>query len=439
MFKQCCNAIKTLVNKILPVKKIFMRSTGIWWIIISILIILDVYVFQAVKTVLQNASEKTRIWVTVIYWLIALLCWIALIALPYIQDLQISKFFRNYVFFILVGLFMAKLIASVFFLMDDIRRGIVWLITFFSTKSGTHFADNGAETISRSLFLSWMGIGMSITLMGILLYGFGNKYNYQIKYIRLQFANLPNAFKGLRIAQISDIHSGSYNNKQAVAHGVNMLLQQKPDLVLFTGDLVNDRYEEMNDYMDVFEKVKAPMGVYSTLGNHDYGDYVQWPSIQAKQLNLEKLKAVHAALGWRLLMNEHAILEKNGDAIALLGIENWGAKGRFPKYGKMEEAYPGTEKYSFKILMSHDPSHWDAEVRTKYPDIDLTLSGHTHGMQFGVETPFFKWSPVQWMYKQWAGLYQEGSQYLYVNRGYGFIGYPGRVGFLPEITIIELV
>ncbi len=439
MFKQCCNAIKTLVNKILPVKKIFMRSTGIWWIIISILIILDVYVFQAVKTVLQNASEKTRIWVTVIYWLIALLCWIALIALPYIQDLQISKFFRNYVFFILVGLFMAKLIASVFFLMDDIRRGIVWLITFFSTKSGTHFADNGAETISRSLFLSWMGIGMSITLMGILLYGFGNKYNYQIKYIRLQFANLPNAFKGLRIAQISDIHSGSFNNKQAVAHGVNMLLQQKPDLVLFTGDLVNDRYEEMNDYMDVFEKVKAPMGVYSTLGNHDYGDYVQWPSIQAKQLNLEKLKAVHAALGWRLLMNEHAILEKNGDAIALLGIENWGAKGRFPKYGKMEEAYPGTEKYSFKILMSHDPSHWDAEVRTKYPDIDLTLSGHTHGMQFGVETPFFKWSPVQWMYKQWAGLYQEGSQYLYVNRGYGFIGYPGRVGFLPEITIIELV
>jgi len=439
MFKQCCNAIKTLVNKILPVKKIFMRSTGIWWIIISILIILDVYVFQAVKTVLQNASEKTRIWVTVIYWLIALLCWIALIALPYIQDLQISKFFINYVFFILVGLFMAKLIASVFFLMDDIRRGIVWLITFFSTKSGTHFADNGAETISRSLFLSWMGIGMSITLMGILLYGFGNKYNYQIKYIRLQFANLPNAFKGLRIAQISDIHSGSFNNKQAVAHGVNMLLQQKPDLVLFTGDLVNDRYEEMNDYMDVFEKVKAPMGVYSTLGNHDYGDYVQWPSIQAKQLNLEKLKAVHAALGWRLLMNEHAILEKNGDAIALLGIENWGAKGRFPKYGKMEEAYPGTEKYSFKILMSHDPSHWDAEVRTKYPDIDLTLSGHTHGMQFGVETPFFKWSPVQWMYKQWAGLYQEGSQYLYVNRGYGFIGYPGRVGFLPEITIIELV
>ncbi len=439
MFKQCCNAIKTLVNKILPVKKIFMRSTGIWWIIASILIILDVYVFQAVKTVLQNASEKTRIWVTVIYWLIALLCWIALIALPYIQDLQISKFFRNYVFFILVGLFMAKLIASVFFLMDDIRRGIVWLITFFSTKSGTHFADNGAETISRSLFLSWMGIGMSITLMGILLYGFGNKYNYQIKYIRLQFANLPNAFKGLRIAQISDIHSGSFNNKQAVAHGVNMLLQQKPDLVLFTGDLVNDRYEEMNDYMDVFEKVKAPMGVYSTLGNHDYGDYVQWPSIQAKQLNLEKLKAVHAALGWRLLMNEHAILEKNGDAIALLGIENWGAKGRFPKYGKMEEAYPGTEKYSFKILMSHDPSHWDAEVRTKYPDIDLTLSGHTHGMQFGVETPFFKWSPVQWMYKQWAGLYQEGSQYLYVNRGYGFIGYPGRVGFLPEITIIELV
>ncbi|MDE3124827.1 MAG: metallophosphoesterase, partial [Bacteroidota bacterium] len=163
------------------------------------------------------------------------------------------------------------------------------------------------------------------------------------------------------------------------------------------------------------------------------------PSLLAKQQNLNNLKAVHTSLGWRLLMNEHVVLHKNGDSIALIGIENWGAKGHFPKYGKMELAYPGTEKLPFKILMSHDPSHWDAEIRVKYPDIDLMLAGHTHGMQFGVETPFFKWSPVQWMYKQWAGLYQEGNQYLYVNRGFGFIGYPGRVGILPEITIFELV
>jgi predicted MPP superfamily phosphohydrolase len=218
-----------------------------------------------------------------------------------------------------------------------------------------------------------------------------------------------------------------------------MILAENPDLILFTGDLVNDRADEMTDYMDVFSRLKAPMGVYSTLGNHDYGDYVNWPSPEAKVQNLEALKQVHSRLGWRLLMNEHVPLERNGHKIALLGIENWGAKGRFPKYGRMDLAYPGTEQYPFKILMSHDPSHWDAEVRVKYPDIDLMLAGHTHGMQFGVELPHFKWSPVQWMYKQWAGLYSEGSQHLYVNRGFGFIGYPGRVGILPEITVIELV
>ena len=222
-----------------------------------------------------------------------------------------------------------------------------------------------------------------------------------------------------------------------------MILQEKADLVLFTGDLVNNTSDEMKDYMDVFAKINAPMGVYSTLGNHDYGDYVHWPSAEAKRQNLENLKLVHEALGWRLLMNEHVALEKEGEKIALLGIENWSAKARFPKYGKMENAYAGTAKYPFKILMSHDPSHWRAEVLPQYPDIDLTLSGHTHGMQFGVEIPGLKWSPVQYVYREWAGLYEneanENRQKLYVNRGFGFLGYPGRVGILPEITVIELV
>ncbi len=271
------------------------------------------------------------------------------------------------------------------------------------------------------------------------MYGFTNKYNYQLRKIRLSFNNLPKAFKGLKIVQISDIHSGSFNDKAAVERGVDMVLKANPDLILFTGDLINDRATEMHDYMDVFSRIKAPMGVYSILGNHDYGDYVSWPNSQAKRENLEHLKQVHAQLDWRLLLDEHVVLEKNNEQIALLGIQNWSAFGRFPKYGSMEKAYPGTEKYPFKILMSHDPSHWDAEVRVKYPDIDLMLSGHTHGMQFGVENPYFKWSPVQWFYKEWAGLYEAGKQKLYVNRGYGFIGYPGRVGILPEITLIELV
>jgi predicted MPP superfamily phosphohydrolase len=279
---------------------------------------------------------------------------------------------------------------------------------------------------------------MGTALFGTLLYGFSNKYNYQVKKIRLAFTNLPEAFRGLKIVHISDIHSGSFQNKPAVNRGVDMILAQKPDLVLFTGDLVNDRATEMEEYMDVFSRVKAPMGVFSTLGNHDYGDYVSWPSAQAKQNNLEDLKQTHAKLGWRLLMNEHVLLEKDGQQIAVLGIENWSSKARFPKHGKMFEAYPGTEKIPFKILMSHDPSHWDAEVKPKYPDIDLVLAGHTHGMQFGIENPYFRWSPVKWVYRQWAGLYEEDAQKLYVNRGYGFIGYPGRVGILPEITLIEL-
>jgi len=313
----------------------------------------------------------------------------------------------------------------------------MWVAGKVFSSAGAHFTDTGSG-ISRSVFLSWLGLGIGSGLFGTLLYGFGNKYNYQVRRVRLAFTNLPNAFKGLKIIHISDIHSGSFQNKPAVQHGVDMILKEKADLILFTGDLVNDRHEEMIDYMDVFSQLKAPMGMYSTLGNHDYGDYVSWPSEEAKKKNLEQLKQVHAQLGWRLLMNEHVILEKDNQQIALLGIENWGAKGRFPQYGKMYEAYPGSEKFPFKILMSHDPSHWDAEVRIKYPDIDLMLAGHTHGMQFGVETPYFKWSPVQWMYKEWAGLYEEGRQKLYVNRGYGFIGYPGRVGILPEITVIEL-
>lgn len=220
--------------------------------------------------------------------------------------------------------------------------------------------------------------------------------------------------------------------------GVYKIMKEKPDLVLFTGDLVNNVAAEMEDYLDVFDKITAPMGVYSTLGNHDYGDYVQWDSAEEKAKNLEDLKQTHARLGWRLLMNENVVLEKGGEKIALMGIENWSAKARFPKYGDLGKAYAGTESLPFKILMSHDPSHWKAEVLEKYPDIDLVLSGHTHGMQFGVEIPGLRWSPVQYVYREWAGLYEKDNNKLYVNRGFGFIGYPGRVGILPEITLIEL-
>ncbi len=415
-----------------------MRHSNIWWIIAIVMLLIDFYVFQAVKTVSINTSERTKNIIFYTYWAVSVLTLTTFLLFPKIELFQTSKFFRNYVFAIMIGLLLAKIIAIIFFLIDDGRRGVLWTVKKVLPNSGSQLGID-ADTIPRSAFLSWMGLGLGTTLFGTLLYGFSNKYNYQIKKVALAFENLPKAFKGLKIVHISDIHSGSFQDNKAVEHGVEMILKQNADIILFTGDLVNDRHNEILEYIPIFNKLQAPLGVYSTLGNHDYGDYVAWESDEAKAENLNKLKQAHATLGWRLLMNEHISLERNGEKIALLGIENWGAKGRFPKYGKMNEAHAGTEPYPFKILMSHDPSHWDAEVKTIYPDIDLMLSGHTHGMQFGVELPFFKFSPVQWMYKQWAGLYEDGKQKLYVNRGFGFIGYPGRVGILPEITVIELV
>ena len=414
-----------------------MRSPIGASLFIAFMLLLDTYVFQAIKTVSHGASPKTKTIIYSIYWGLTIIAVTSFLIFIFTSPDFLGKKFRTYLFAVAIGLFLSKIFAAVFFLIDDIRRGIQWVVgkLFFNN---TEFESAG-EGISRSTFLSWFGLAAGGTLFGSLLIGFSNKYNYQLKRVQMAFDNLPASFKGLKIVHISDIHSGSFTDKKQVLHGVEKILNEKADIILFTGDLVNDRATEMQDYMDVFNRLKAPMGVFSTLGNHDYGDYVKWPSAIAKQQNLEDLKKVHADLGWRLLMNEHVVLERNGEQIALLGIENWSNKARFPKHGRMDLAHPGTEKYPFKILMSHDPSHWDAEVKTKYPDVDLVLSGHTHGMQFGIEIPGFRWSPVQYMYKQWDGLYEDGKQKLYVNPGYGFIGYPGRVGILPEITVIELV
>ena len=254
---------------------------------------------------------------------------------------------------------------------------------------------------------------------------------------KIPIKGLPKQFHGLKIGQLSDIHSGSFFNKKAVEGGVNLLLQEKPDLFVFTGDLVNNETSEVRDYKDIFSKATAPLGAFSTLGNHDYGDYRRWDSASAKQQNLDDIVRVHKEMGWDLLRNENRTLEIDGEKLSLIGVENWGA-GRFAKYGDIASAYTNSEADT-KILLSHDPSHWDAQIRPDYQDIDLMLAGHTHGFQFGVEIGNFKWSPSQYIYKQWADLYTEGDQHLYVNRGFGFIGYPGRVGILPEVAILELV
>ena len=400
------------------------------------MVLLDLYVFQAVKFVSQGASPKFKMVIYSAYWTISVASVILMVLIPFLNADSTNRSVRTYLFATVVGLFFAKVLAVVFFMIDDIRRLIQWASSklFFRNTEGE---DIGTEKIARSVFLSWIGLAAGGGLFSTLIYGFSNKYNYDLRSVKMGFDKLPAAFKGLKIIHISDIHSGSFTNKKAVTKGVDLILKQQPDLILFTGDLVNDRALEMQPFMDIFSKLRAPMGVYSTLGNHDYGDYARWESQELKRANLQRLTEVHGELGWRLLMNEHVVLQKDGQSIALIGIENWSARG-FSKYGKLAQAYAGAETHDFKILMSHDPSHWDGQVRPSYPDIDLMLSGHTHGFQFGVEVPGFRWSPVQYVYKQWAGLYEQGSQKLYVNRGFGFIGYPGRVGILPEVTLIEL-
>jgi uncharacterized protein len=410
-----------------------MRNPLFLIILITVLILIDFYIYHVLKTLLQGASTGTKTSVGLIYWALCIMSLSSFLLYPYI----VNPYFKQYIFSISLGWIIAQVFMVLFFLVDDLRRGAFWTMGQAASMAGAKFM-NTEKGIPRSTFLSWLGVGLSSTLFLTLLYGFGNKYNYKLIKKKISLKGLPLAFKGFKIIHISDIHSGSLKDKEAVLKGINLIEKQNADLVLFTGDLVNDRATEMHDWMDVFGKIKAPHGVFSTLGNHDYGDYVKWDTEEEKKQNLEALKKVHHDLGWRLLMNENISIEKNGEKIKIVGIENWGAKARFPKYGKMDLAMQGVSKEEVAILLSHDPSHWEAEVIPKYSSIQLTLSGHTHGMQFGLENPYFKWSPVQWVYKQWAGIYDNKDQQLYVNRGFGFLGYPGRVGILPEITLIEL-
>lgn len=413
-----------------------MRSTVGIFLLIAFGLLTDYYLWHVLKQISKNGPIIIRIIPLTLGSILSLFCFLTLVATVVEAGLILQKWFSRYFFSVVAGWTIAKTVAILFCMVDESRRVLFFVFGRLISKS---VESSGGFAIPRSAFLSWLGLGLGSTIFGLLLYGFRNTYNYQVKKIQLRFDNLPTAFKGLKIVQISDIHSGSLSNHSQVKKGIEKIIALKADMVLFTGDLVNDRYEEVLPFMEIFNRISAPMGVFSVLGNHDYGDYFLWPSLAAKQENLRMLKIVHQKLGWNLLLNEHVMLEKDGQKIALLGVENYGAKGHFPKHGKLKDAYEGTENIPFKILMSHDPSHWDAEVIPKYKDIDLMLSGHTHGMQFGIENPYFRFSPVQWMYKQWAGLYEEGNQKLYVNRGFGCIGYPGRVGILPEITLFELI
>lgn len=416
-------------------------------ILTLVLIAVDFYVFQAIKTVFDDKNATST---KIVYWTFWSLNVLTILGVLAYNLVPRSGFFLTITRLVLVWsviFYFSKIFAVLFLLIDDLVRLAQWVyyqFAGFPTKETIIDASSatnaeGEELIPRSEFLSRAGLIAATTPLLTMSYGIlSGAHDYQVHRKTLYLPNLPKSFDGLRFAQLSDIHSGSFFNKVAVKGGVEMLLREKPDVVFFTGDLVNNEASEMRDYQDIFAKVKAPLGVYSTLGNHDYGDYVIWASPEAKRKNLEDLKATHKLMGWNLLMNESQYLTQNGDKIAILGIENWSAKGRFPKYGNLAKAHENTDEASVRILLSHDPSHWRAEVLERYKDIDLMLAGHTHGMQFGIEIGNFRWSPVQYFYEEWADLYTQANQHLYVNRGFGFIGYPGRIGILPEICIFEL-
>ncbi|EDM37383.1 phosphohydrolase, MutT family protein [Pedobacter sp. BAL39] len=413
------------------------------FIIISVfLLAFDYYCYRAILSVFKKWTPKTKKLFAVAWWSYTILLVISVFAAFY------ANVFLSLKSVILVAFFMTlacKLVMLPFLLIDDLRRLLLIAFRYVKKEKQKSPADaqenNNVQltSISRSEFIIKAGLITAAIPLSSLSWGIvSGAYDYKIKRRTLVLPNLPKAFEGMTLGQISDIHSGSFYNQKAVRGGVDMLLAEKPDVIFFTGDLVNDMASEMRDYQDIFAKVKAPLGVYSVLGNHDYGDYHfgRNPSAE-KARNLQEVIKTHERMGWDLLMNEHRRLKIDGEEIGILGIENWGT-GRFPKYGRMDLATKDTDDLPVKLLLSHDPSHWREEVLPKYPQIDAMFSGHTHGMQFGVRTEDFQWSPVQYIYKEWAGLYREQQQQLYVNVGYGFLGYPGRVGILPEITIFEL-
>lgn len=417
-----------------------MRSVLLVFIILGISLLIDLYVYRILHRWRKHKSpSRVR---TRTYWVLNGIAYLMVFGLNIYGYDFADPTVRNFIIGGFGLLFFTKVTLIPFLFIDDILGFFHWLFrkTGLLTQEVKPIDMQQSSGINRSEFISRAAI--LTAALPFLSLGYGmlkGAYNYQLRKVKLRFPNLPKAFHGTTIIQLSDIHVGSFSSYSAVQRGIDLVNAQNADYIFFTGDLVNNRTDEVNKWMGHLSQLKARKGIYSILGNHDYGDYSAWPDEESKLKNMQHMYEVHRKLGWRLLRNENELLEKNGAQIALIGVENWGKKGRFAQYGKLDSALLGTENSPFKILLSHDPSHFEDEVNERQPDIDLTLSGHTHGMQFGIEIPgYIKWSPSAWVYPYWAGLYKFGKQFLYVNRGFGFIGYPGRVGILPEVTLITL-
>jgi len=397
-----------------------------WIIPIVFYILIDIYAFQAIKTISKNHFIHG---VYVLSSVAILVFFIYAITSP---DARTNPKMM-YIYGLFLALFVPKIIAVIAMFGEDVIR--VFVGVFYKIGGGSE----ASFMPSRRKFVSTVALGVAAIPFAALLYGMiKGKYNYKVLKYTLEFEDLPSSFDGYTLTQISDIHSGSFDNPEKVKYAVDLVNKQQSDLILFTGDLVNNVAQEMDAWKDTFATLKATDGVYSVLGNHDYGDYVSWESAEKKQENLQALIALQKDMGWDVLLNESRTIQKNQQAIKLVGVENWG-EGGFKKAGDLEKACADVSAQDFTILMSHDPSHWQSRVKEHPKNIQLTLSGHTHGMQFGIEIPgWFKWSPVKYRYQNWAGIYKEFGRYINVNRGFGYLGYPGRVGIWPEVTVITL-
>lgn len=407
--------------------------------LLAMLLALDGYAFMAVKSWLSPYAPAKRRLGYFVYWGLSLVAF-TLLLLNVFEVFEAAG--KTAKLAIRTGLFLVwicKLPIVLLLGLDDLRRGGTWLLNKISPVT--------ERDTSRSRFLAKAALVAGGVPLATLTYGVvRNAYRYRRFAAEIPVANLPAALEGFKIVQISDMHSGSWTQSEPLKEAVRMINAEAADIVCFTGDLVNSEANEIVPFIDIFKEIRGKYGVFSVLGNHDYGTYHDWGvgrGSEAEKVliaeNMERLYGYHAELGWDLLRDENRILDIAGHKLAVLGVENWGKAFRFPRKADLPKATAGTEDCDCKVLLSHDPTHWDEKIRPGYPDIDLTLSGHTHGFQFGIEIPGFRWSPAQYLYKQWAGLYREGRQHLYVNRGLGFLGYPGRVGILPEVSVLTLV